>query len=242
MEFLTMLKQTDLIKRYASIFTVFHTLCSALVAVLLLTSCTTVAPRCQVPLEHKTTAGSGEGSATVEFLCEGVVVHQEPGFRAPAYSPDGMFIIMRQAGADDDLQLYLFPTDEHGLPNHQRSFGAFGGRYSGLIAWNQNSRGFFLYHPIHRRQASSMRDKFSYYHIVTEGETLSSIAESYFGRNGSRHVGAFIDANPWVKDAAQQQLDGGYAPWRRVIKGWDPKVSDVPVNGVLNLSNVVLEN
>lgn len=85
-----------------------------------------------------------------------------------------------------------------------------------------------------------MRDKFSYYHIVTEGETLSSIAESYFGRNGSRHVGAFIDANPWPKDAAQQQLDGGYAPWRRVIKGWDPKVSYGPVNGVLNLSNVVL--
>lgn len=71
-------------KSHASIVTVFHTLYSALVAVLLLTSCTTVAPRCQAPLEHKKTAGSSEGSATVEFLCEGVVVHQEPGFRAPA--------------------------------------------------------------------------------------------------------------------------------------------------------------
>lgn len=66
----------------------------------------------------KKTAGSSKGSATVEFLCEGVVVHQEPDFRAPAYSPNGMFIIMYQAAADDDLQLYLFPIDEHKLPNH----------------------------------------------------------------------------------------------------------------------------
>lgn len=237
-----MSQQTDPIKRHASIVSVFHSLCSALVAIPLLISCATAAPLCRTPLEHTTTAGSGEGSATVEFLCEGVVVHQEPGFRAPAYSPDRTFIIMHEAAADDDLQLYLFPTDEHGLPNHQRSFGAFGGRYSGLMAWNQNSRGFFLYHRIHRAQTGSMRDKFSYYHIVTRGETLSSIAQIYLGRNGPRHIGALIDANPWLKNAAQQPRDGGYAPWRRVIKGWDPKVSDVPVNAVLNLSNVVLEN
>ena len=152
---------------------------------------------------------------------------------------------MHEAAADDDLQLYLFPTDEHGLPNHQRSFGAFGGRYSGLMAWNQNSRGFFRYHRIHRihrAQTGSMRDKFSYYHIVTRGETLFSVAENYLGRNGFRHIGALIDANPWLKNAAQQPLDGGYAPWRRVIKGWDPKVSDVPVNAALNLSNVVLKD
>ena len=193
-------------------------------------------------MEHTTTAGSGEGSATLELLCLGVVVHQESGFRAPAYSPDRTFIIMHEAAADDDLQLYLFPTDEHGLPNPQRSFGAFGGRYSGLMAWNQNSRGFFRYHRIHRAQTGSMRDKFSYYHIVTRGETLSSVAENYLGRNGFRHIGALIDANPWLKNAAQQPLDGGYAPWRRVIKGWDPKASDVPVNAALNLSNVVLKD
>ena len=87
-----------------------------------------------------------------------------------------------------------------------------------------------------------MRDKFSYYHNVAQGETLSSIAGSYFGQNGSRHIGALIDANPWFKDAAQQPLDGGCAPWRRVIKRWDPKVSDEPVNAVLNLSNFMLEN
>ena len=172
-----MSQQTDPIKRHASIVSVFHSLCSALVAIPLLISCATAAPLCRTPLEHTTTAGSGEGSATVEFLCEGVVVHQEPGFRAPAYSPDRTFIVMHEAAADDDLQLYLFPTDEHGLPNHQRSFGAFGGRYSGLMAWNQNSRGFFLYHRIHRAQTGSMRDKFSYYHIVTQGETQSSIAQ-----------------------------------------------------------------
>ena len=52
---------------------------------------------------------------------------------------------MHEAAADDDLQLYLFPTDDSGLPDHNRSFGAFDGRFSGLIAWNQNPRGFFLY-------------------------------------------------------------------------------------------------
>lgn len=141
-------------------------------------------------------------------------MHQEPGFRAPAYSPDRTFIIMHEAAADDDLQLYLFPTNEYGLPNHQQSFGDFGGRYSGLIAWNKNSRGFFLYHRILRGQTGSMRDKFSYYHIVTRGDMLSSTDESYLGRNGSRYVGALIDANPWLNDAAQQPLDGGSAPWR----------------------------
>ena len=39
-----MLKQVDLIKSHASIFTVFHTFSSALVAVLLLISGTIVAP------------------------------------------------------------------------------------------------------------------------------------------------------------------------------------------------------
>ena len=121
---------------------------------------------------------------------------------------------MHEAAADDDLQLYLFPTNEYGLPNHQQSFGDFGGRYSGLIAWNKNSRGFFLYHRILRGQTGSMRDKFSYYHIVTRGDMLSSTDESYLGRNGSRYVGALIDANPWLNDAAQQPLDGGSAPWR----------------------------
>ena len=59
---------------------------------------------------------------------------------------------------------------------------------------------------------------------------------------GGTDLGALIDANPWLNDAAQQPLDGGSAPWRRVIKGWDSKVSDVPVNAVLNLFNVVLKN
>ena len=87
-----------------------------------------------------------------------------------------------------------------------------------------------------------MRDKFINYHIVVQGETLSSIAESYLGRNGSRHRSALIDANSWLKDVAQQQLDGGYAPWHRVIKGCDPKVSDLRVNAALNPPNVVREN
>jgi Tol biopolymer transport system component len=78
--------------------------------------------------------GSAEGSAQVQFLCDGDVVHEEAGFRAPAYSPDRKFIMMHEVAADDDLQLYLFPTDDSGLPDHNRSFGAFGGRFSGLIA------------------------------------------------------------------------------------------------------------
>ena len=39
-----MSQQTDLIKRHASIFTVFHSLCSALVAIPLRISCATAAP------------------------------------------------------------------------------------------------------------------------------------------------------------------------------------------------------
>ena len=106
----------------------------ALAAVLCFTTSSAAAPLCQTPLDSKTMYGSAEGSAQVQFLCDGDVVHEEEGFRAPAYSPDRKFIIMHEAAADDDLQLYLFPTDDSGLPDHNRSFGAFGGRFSGLIA------------------------------------------------------------------------------------------------------------
>ena len=50
-----------------------------------------------------------------------------------------------EAEADDDTQLYLFSTNANGLPDYKRSIGAFGGRYSRFIAWNQNSQGFFLF-------------------------------------------------------------------------------------------------
>ena len=101
---------------------------------LFLTTSVAASSLCQSSLETKIQRVSAEGSAKVLFLCDGIVVYEHPDFRAPAYSPDRKFIIMHQVGADDDLQLYLFPTDENGLPDDKRSFGAFGGRYSGFIA------------------------------------------------------------------------------------------------------------
>ena len=71
-----MSKQTDLLKSHDSISTVSHSVCLALIAIPLLISCSTTDPLCRTFLEHTTTAGSSEGSAVVEFLCEGVVVHQ----------------------------------------------------------------------------------------------------------------------------------------------------------------------
>jgi hypothetical protein len=111
----------------------------------ILTPFATAAPLCQSHLVATTQRGSAEGSAKILFLCEGVVVHELPGFSTPAYSPNRKFIIMHDAEADDDTQLYLFPTNENGLPDYKRSIGAFGGRYSRFIAWNQNSKGFFLF-------------------------------------------------------------------------------------------------
>ena len=202
----------------------------ALAAVLCFTTSSAAAPLCQTPLDSKTMYGSAEGSAQVPFLCDGDVVHE--------------------AAADDDLQLYLFPTDDSGLPDHNRSFGAFGWRFSGLIAWNQNSRGFFHYCGIcdgqTDRQAGSqtynMGEKFTYYHIVAKGETLASIAEIYLGTGGAQHVGALLNANPRLKALDQQiSLESRIHPWGRVMTDWNQDHSDVPANAVLNISDVLLD-
>jgi hypothetical protein len=208
-----------------------------------LTPFATAAPLCQSPLVATTQRGSAEGSAKILFLCEGVVVHELPGFSTPAYSPNRKFIIMHEAEADDDTQLYLFPTNANGLPDYKRSIGAFGGRYRRFIAWNQNSQGFFLFCRGCHGPTDRVGEKFSYYHIVAKGETLASIAEGYLGRDGSQQVGAIINANPWLKDLDQSVAsESRLHPWGRVIKDWDRTQSDVPENLLLNISNVMLEN
>ena len=67
------------------------------------------------------------------FLCDGDEVHEEVGFSTLAYSPDHRFIIMHEAAAAA-LQLDLFPTDGGRLPDHKRSFGDCGGRFSSFMA------------------------------------------------------------------------------------------------------------
>ena len=92
---------------------------------------------------------------------------------------------MHESEADDDTQLYLFLTNENGLPDYKRSLGAFGGGYSKFIAWNQNSQGFLLFCWGCYGTTDRVGEKFSYYYIVAKEETLARLAVGYLGMDGS---------------------------------------------------------